>query len=657
VLSSDPVLIDTVRRAAAGQPQVVAAVHWRELIMAVETNRCDVILLDVDHLGLGIAKRLVELVPHATRVVTLVAANRNDAQALIGFLADHKVHRLLIKPAPLGQTRLLLESAVTRCVQLRQGAQAQQLSTSEQAVTPVRRVLARARTVGMRQTRARELLTALVLVAGLLALIQVLTPRSPATPEQPLASELGATGVPRASSTARSKPSIAARTVGLAAPGGTADRYAERLAGARQAVAEGRLAEPPGDNALDYYLGILTVEPEHVAAREELRGVLEALFTQAEAALLGDSLDTAGTVLAHVRRAEADSARLAFLEAQLERLALDADSAKDKVATGDAPTAEGAEGVVAGSPVSNELNSLLTIAAARIERGQVLTPAGDSARDYITRAAALGPSDERVVAMRAQVAATVVGSAQRVLTSGDFEQSARLSRTASDLGAEASSLRALDAAISAARTEREERRRAELLATGAERLAQGALLEPAEDSAFYHLATLREETPDYPGLDESWQTLMATFGVNGRAAIAAREWPVAEAWLDALTRAEADSARAGELRKELDAARLQQQYLVSAAPASELPLLEYTLPEYPTTALREGIEGWVDVEFVIGEDGGPREIIAVAAEPLGRFEEAALAAVANYRYRPFELDGRIYERRLRLRLRFTLERE
>jgi protein TonB len=88
-----------------------------------------------------------------------------------------------------------------------------------------------------------------------------------------------------------------------------------------------------------------------------------------------------------------------------------------------------------------------------------------------------------------------------------------------------------------------------------------------------------------------------------------------------------------------------------------LPLLEYTLPEYPTTALREGIEGWVDVEFVIGEDGGPREIIAVAAEPLGRFEEAALAAVANYRYRPFELDGRIYERRLRLRLRFTLERE
>src|SRR5690606_28274975 len=37
------------------------------------------------------------------------------------------------------------------------------------------------------------------------------------------------------------------------------DRFADLMQRAERAFAEGRLAEPPGDNALDYYLTILTV--------------------------------------------------------------------------------------------------------------------------------------------------------------------------------------------------------------------------------------------------------------------------------------------------------------------------------------------------------------------------------------------------------------
>ena len=37
-----------------------------------------------------------------------------------------------------------------------------------------------------------------------------------------------------------------------------------------------------------------------------------------------------------------------------------------------------------------------------------------------------------------------------------------------------------------------------------------------------------------------------------------------------------------------------------------------------------------------------------------RFNAAAFAAVERYRYLPFELNGRIYERRLRFRVRFQL---
>jgi protein TonB len=72
-------------------------------------------------------------------------------------------------------------------------------------------------------------------------------------------------------------------------------------------------------------------------------------------------------------------------------------------------------------------------------------------------------------------------------------------------------------------------------------------------------------------------------------------------------------------------------------------------------ALRREIAGWVELEFIVGADGRPRELVAVQAEPAGFFEQAAIEAVADYRYAPFELDGKVYERRLRLRLRFTLE--
>ena len=66
---------------------------------------------------------------------------------------------------------------------------------------------------------------------------------------------------------------------------------------------------------------------------------------------------------------------------------------------------------------------------------------------------------------------------------------------------------------------------------------------------------------------------------------------------------------------------------------------------YPSQAIARGIEGWVDLEFVVDRNGQPRNLAVVQASPPGRFDAAALAAVAQYRYVPFERDGRVYERR------------
>jgi TonB family protein len=76
---------------------------------------------------------------------------------------------------------------------------------------------------------------------------------------------------------------------------------------------------------------------------------------------------------------------------------------------------------------------------------------------------------------------------------------------------------------------------------------------------------------------------------------------------------------------------------------------------YPAEALERGIEGWVELELVVDRAGQPRDVVVTEASPAGRFDAAALDAVRQYRYVPFERDGRIYERRVRLRVRFELE--
>jgi protein TonB len=142
---------------------------------------------------------------------------------------------------------------------------------------------------------------------------------------------------------------------------------------------------------------------------------------------------------------------------------------------------------------------------------------------------------------------------------------------------------------------------------------------------------------------------------NARGALGRSDWAAAETWIAALARSGRDAAGADALSRELAVARLRQQYLATAAPASEVDLVSYAPPVYPRDAQLNGIQGWVELEFIIDPRGRPRDLMAIRAEPAGRFERAATEAVARYRYAPFVRDGETYERRVRLMIRFTLQ--
>ena len=63
-------------------------------------------------------------------------------------------------------------------------------------------------------------------------------------------------------------------------------------------------------------------------------------------------------------------------------------------------------------------------------------------------------------------------------------------------------------------------------------------------------------------------------------------------------------------------------------------------PVYPAVAVRERIEGFVELSYSVGPDGRVIDLRVVRAEPRGVFEQAAIQAVASWRYAPMIVDGR-----------------
>jgi protein TonB len=79
-------------------------------------------------------------------------------------------------------------------------------------------------------------------------------------------------------------------------------------------------------------------------------------------------------------------------------------------------------------------------------------------------------------------------------------------------------------------------------------------------------------------------------------------------------------------------------------------------PVYPASALRAGQEGWVTLEFTVGERGDVHDALITDAEPAGVFDAAALKAVGQWRFEPRVSNGRSVPVRSSVTLRFAVDR-
>jgi protein TonB len=87
--------------------------------------------------------------------------------------------------------------------------------------------------------------------------------------------------------------------------------------------------------------------------------------------------------------------------------------------------------------------------------------------------------------------------------------------------------------------------------------------------------------------------------------------------------------------------------------AAPRPLVR-TEPLYPPDARMKGIEGSVELEFVVTADGTVAEPRVVRAQPQGVFEDAAMAAARRWRFVPGQKRGAPVATRVRQSIRFKM---
>lgn len=77
-------------------------------------------------------------------------------------------------------------------------------------------------------------------------------------------------------------------------------------------------------------------------------------------------------------------------------------------------------------------------------------------------------------------------------------------------------------------------------------------------------------------------------------------------------------------------------------------------PMYPRQAARDGISGYVKVEFTVNADGTVRGARVVEAKPRGVFDAAAVGAALKWKFKPKVVDGKPVDQRGVVQIDFNL---
>ena len=462
-------------------------------------------------------------------------------------------------------------------------------------------------------------------------------------------------------------------------PRGTVDNELEGLLKrADDAMRRGALVTPAGDNAAELYRLAIRRNGNDPRGSAGLERVLDRILTAAEQALLQDKVDDAARYVETAKSINPDHVRVAFLTAQIgkERERVLLTQARQAAARGNVQQAiavldraslsgssanvvADARNEIAQRSIDNRVNDFLRRANDRIRAGALVEPAQNNARFFIESARAIAPNQSEVRQAQKQLTDRIVSQARSAITAGNAEEADKWIAAAGDSGVSQSDITSITRDVQRVRIAARADSMAKLSQSFNQRIVQGRLVEPANDSAKFYLAELVRAEATHPSTQLARQALGSRMLEEARGAISKQDYAAARRWMSEAKDVGVDESGTAALERDIVAAqnanaRRSADDVVNASTA--LLLTRSAKPNYPQAALERGTEGWVDLTFTVRTDGSVADVSVSAAEPAGIFEQSAMAAVRRWRYEPVKREGRAVEQRARLRLRFSIEK-
>lgn len=633
-LTQDRNLFETLRQVADPAHEVCSAGSEIDIGAALLAHRAGVVVLDTAALSTPAGQLTRALHTKFPGVVIIVAGSVEDQGRLAAQITDGSVYRFLHKPVSEQRVRLFVEAAWRRHAEAHSGPAS--ISTAPPART-ARRV------------------KWWLLAAGLAAI---------AAPLVWFCMRALQTHIPP-------RPPPAVRTSASTA---TDAALASLLAQADRALATGALVAPPGANAADLYREALHRNARDPRAVNGLEQVIERLLSDAEALLQERHLEGAQQLADQAHAISPDHPRVAFLLAQIgaqsERAVLD--KAQRAAATGNLAGAlavlddardghhsrlvDEAREQLAQKQVDEHVKELLRSGRDALGRGQLIEPAQQNARFFIESARALAPADAAVQQAAQDLLARLKAEAAQALSAGNPDQADSWASAAEQVGAARADLAAVRAEAQRLRGAAKADSLAHLALVFDQRLTQGRIIDPAADSAKFYLAQLVQADPDHPSTQLARTAFDTRVLDEARGALRLQDYAGARRWLVEARAAGADPASIGAVDTALSAAQDEAQRASSYVSASSITRTRYVAPQFPLDARQRGIDGWVDLQFVVNTDGSVGELTIVGAQPVGIFEQAALDAVRHWRYQPVVQGGQFVNQRARVRVRFAMQR-
>jgi len=631
-LTRDAHLVVMLKKVTGSGHPVLPVGSEVDLSSALLAHQGGVAVIDCAAVAVAVNKLIDRLHAQFPELVLIVAGRADQQGMLAPHITDGSVHRFLHRPLSEQRVRLFVESA------WRRHAQGGVVPGAPAARPP-------------RRGRAALVLLGLAAFLGIAAPLAWRALRAP--PEA---------------------PHLAAASNAAAVAGEDA-ALESLLARADRALAAGALVAPPAENAASLYREALKRNARDPRAVNGIEQVIDRLLTAAEAELRQQHLDAAQTLTEQARAIGPDHPRVAFLAAQIgaQRESAVLNKAQRAAAGGDVAGAlatledaahgehrstlvEEARQQLAQKQLDSRVADFLSRGRQAIARGALLAPVEDNARFYIESARTLAPGDAAVQQSLQELIALLQREAHQALAARNADQADIWIAAAADLGADRAQVSALRGEAQRLRGAARGDELTRLAAAFNERLERGALLDPATDSAHFYLGQLVQQAADDPATQRARSAWGARVLEEARGALRAQDFPATRRWLAEARAASADAAGISRLDAALAVAQEEAQQATSFVNASSLTRTRYVAPQFPDLARARGIDGWVDLQFVVGLDGAVSDVSVIGAEPVGIFEQAALDAVRHWRYQPVLRDGQAISEHARVRLRFTVQR-